>query len=561
MECALRSLDRGQLEAILEHAAGAITVQDLHERLIYANEAAARLTGFPSAETLIAASPEDRRNHFLLFDANGQLLPSEGWPGRWAVSDQNESPAILRFRVLATAEERWSMSWTTPIYGGDGQLCYEMTATQDITKAMQGEARLQLLAGASALLASALDLDATLVELARLAVPQLADWVAVDLIEPAGSLRRMAIACSDPGMKERAEEINRRESVAPDSLVGPEQVIETGQPLLVERVDDEILDQATVHEQQRLLLREMGLHSLMLVPLRARGRVLGAVSFGAAAVSGRRYTRADLELATDLAGYGGLAVDNARQYQDARESLRLRDRVIATILHDLRTPLTTIRGMAQVLLRRAAPEASMASSVVLERLSLVDRAATQMAELLDDIPDLARLEDGRLLELHMQPADLAALVGRVVERSREEETGREIHFETSPSEISGEWDARRLERVLTSLMRNVTEVSPAGTEITVALRLLTEEPGGAPVAEVLVRSEGVAMPLAELSRLFTRGSQRRAAAGRLATADIELAGARQIVEQHGGTLGVESQEENGVTFRLRIPLQSLSGGA
>src|SRR5207248_5955234 len=124
-----------------------------------------------------------------------------------------------------------------------------------------------------------------------------------------------------------------------------------------------------------------------------------------------------------------LAVDNARLYVELREALSARDRVLSSVSHDLRTPLTTIRGMAQVLLRRVDPASQLSSPQVLERLSLLDRAASQMSILIDDILDLARLEAGRLLDLNRESIDLAGLVNRAVDRLRDEGAGPRMAVE------------------------------------------------------------------------------------------------------------------------------------
>ncbi len=551
-------LDPSQLDAILQHAADAITVQDAEGRLIYANEAAARLTGFPSGEALTAASPEEFSRRLLVFDEKGQPLRSERWlnPDE---TDAIEGPSVvLRFRLLASGEDRWVVVRMRTIPDERGEVRYRVTATQEVTEVMRGEARLRLLADASALLASSIDFDATLAQVARLAVPQLADWAAVDLLEPAGSLRRLAIACADHALEERAREL---QSHYPPSLqlpVGPGDAIHSGRPVLIHEITDEMREQAAIDDDHLRLIREMGLRSMIVVPLTARGRVLGAISF-AAAESGRRYTRADLALATELANHAALAVDNARLYQDAREAIRARDRVLSSVSHDLRTPLTTVRGMAQVLLRRVDPNSSLASPQVLERLTLLDRAANQMSILIDDLLDLARLEDGRPLELNRQPTDLVALVSRIVDRIRDEETGHRITVQANPSEVVGEWDARRLERVVLNLLRNAAKFSPSGTEIEVRVALDDAPTSEPPIAELLVRDQGTGIPLMEQAQIFVRGYRKAPELGRYTTTDIGLPGARQIVEQHGGSLTVESTEGKGATFYVRLPLKTAGG--
>lgn len=552
-------LSREQLESILRHADG-ITVQDPAGRITYANDAAAHAAGFESAAELLAASPEVLADRFEVFDESGEMLPPDRWPGVLALRSQVAQQSVLRFRDRATDSERWCAVRATPVLDANGQLEYEVSATQDITEVMRGEARLRLLADASELLGSSIDFDATLASVARLAVAQLSDWAAVDLLEPDGSMRRLAVACADRVTEERARELQSRYPPRLDAGFGPGQVIDTGRPILIQDITEQMLIDVAVDAENLRLLREIGLCSAMIAPLRARGRVLGAITF-ISVESHRRYTHIDLTLATELANCAALAVDNARLYQEAREAVLARDRVLATVSHDLRTPLTTIRGMAQVLLRRVDRSSALSAPQVIERISLLDRAAAQMNSLMDDVLDLARIETGRPLELHLEPANLLDLVTRTVERVRDDNGSHQVIMETHGSDFEGEWDVRRLERVLQNLLKNAIKFSQEGSTVTVGLRTFDDAAAGQSWFEVSVKDEGIGIPAVQQPLIFARRLDRQTPGqpGYMLP-DIGLAGARQIAEQHGGTLTVSSVEEHGATFILRLPLAPVGTG-
>jgi len=321
-----------------------------------------------------------------------------------------------------------------------------------------------------------------------------------------------------------------------------------------------MLQEVAVDAENLRLLQEIGLRSVMVAPLRARGRVLGAVTF-IAVESGRRYSGSDLTLATELANHAALAVDNARLYQQAREAVQARDRVLATVSHDLRTPLTTIRGMAQVLLRRVDRCSALSAPQVMERLSLLDRAAAQMSSLMDDILDLARIEAGRPLELHTRTTSLIELVTQTVDRIREENGAHLLAIEADSEDPTGDWDARRLERVLRNLLRNATKFSPEGSAIVVRVRTVEDELPAEPWAEVAVSDQGIGIPALQQPLIFARRFDRNTPGqpGYMLP-DIGLAGARQIAEQHGGTLTVVSEEGRGSTFTLRLPAKRVKSG-
>jgi PAS domain S-box-containing protein len=553
-------LSRELLESILHNAADGITVQDPRGRLIYANATAARTAGFATPDELLATSEVELSERFEVFNETGERLMPDRWPGAIALQGRASEPTILRYRARATGEDRWAMVRATPVFDASGQLEYEVTTSQDITEVMRGESRLRLLADASDLLSSSIDFDATLASVVRLAVTQLTDWAAIDLIEGDGSTRRLAVACADRVTEERARELQDRYPPRSDSGLGSAKVIGSGRPLLITDVTEGMLVEAAVDEENLRLLREIGLRSVMVAPLRARGRVLGAISF-ISVESERRYTRADLTLAVELANCAALAVDNARLYREAREAVIARDRLLATISHDLRTPLTTIRGMTQVLLTRVDPSASISAPQVIERLSLLARAAEQMNSLMDDVLDLARIESGRSLELHLETIDPCELVSATIDRIASEDESHRFVLQKTDGRVRAEWDARRIQRVLRNLMRNAIQFSPEGSTIDVAVHSVKDASRDEDMVEISVRDEGVGIPSVRQPFVFApRVDRQHPAQPGYTLPDIGLAGSRQIAEQHGGTLTFSSEEGRGSTFVLCLPLARMEAG-
>jgi PAS domain S-box-containing protein len=218
----------------------------------------------------------------------------------------------------------------TSIEGQTGPLAREQAAR--IT-AEEAQRRLAFLAEASDLLASSLDYEATLASLARLAVPFLADWCTVHILDEKGVLQQLAVEHVDPTKITWAHELQRRYPPDPDSPSGLHSVVLTGRSQLVPEITDQMLTSAARDDEELRLLRQIGFSSAMIVPLQARDRTLGAISF-ISAESGYHYDSADLAVAEDLARRAGIAVDNALLYREAqlaREALRIRARQQATV--------------------------------------------------------------------------------------------------------------------------------------------------------------------------------------------------------------------------------------
>ncbi|HEX4592303.1 MAG TPA: PAS domain-containing protein, partial [Gemmataceae bacterium] len=230
-----------------------------------------------------------------------------------------------------------------------GRLVRVVGSVQDITGRVRmetalraNETRFRFLAEGGAALAASLDYEATLRTVARLAVPQLADFAMVHLADGAGAKLVTAVH-ADPVQEAVLGGAARayRPGDNPRSVIM--QVLRTGAPVLVPDVTDDYLKAVAPDASTEARFRNLGIRSWIVVPLRARDRTLGVVSlYTSAAISGRRLEAADLALAEELAARAALALDNARLYQEAREADRRKDEFLAMLGHELRNPLAPI---------------------------------------------------------------------------------------------------------------------------------------------------------------------------------------------------------------------------
>lgn len=244
---------------------------------------------------------------------------------------------------------------------------------------------------------------------------------------------------------------------------------------------------------------------------------------------------------------------------DARAALRVRDEFLASISHDLRTPLAAIMGYTQLVLRRAERAPSLDSASVTTLLSDANAATVKMAAMVDELLDLTQLESGRPLDLNRQPVDLADLVRRTTAIDPQGTRGPMFEVATSVAAITGWWDAARLERVVENVVSNAVKYSKGGGIIHISLAI--EQTAGDHWAVLRVRDEGLGIPADDLPHIFERFHRGANVVGRIHGVGIGLAGSKQIVEQHGGTIGLVSTEGVGTTVTIRLPLDSPVGHA
>ena len=306
---------RAQLEAILQGVADAVTAQGPDGRLLFANDAAVRTLGFDSTEELLSAPIDTILDRFDILDDDRRPFPLEALPGRRALAGEDAPEAVVRFRVRGTGEESWAAVKSTPIRDHDGNVTMAINVIEDITAHKRAELGQRFLARSAEVLASSLNPDELLVEVANLAVPEVADWVVVDLATDSGGFERKALAHADPEVREWALEMSRRYPPPPDAPAGVHQVIRTGQAELYPEIPDEMLREGAQDEEHYRALVEFGMRSVIIVPMTTRGRTIGALTF-VSGNSGRRFDEQDVELAQELARRCATAIDNARLYTE-----------------------------------------------------------------------------------------------------------------------------------------------------------------------------------------------------------------------------------------------------
>ncbi|MBV9280428.1 MAG: PAS domain S-box protein, partial [Chloroflexi bacterium] len=270
---------------------------------------------------------------------------------------------------------------------------------------------------------------------------------------------------------------------------------------------------------------------------------------------GVSWTRVTVSTVRDDHGAPLYSISVAEDITELKNLERQKEDFLSAVAHDLRTPLTGIKGRIQ-LLRRRLDGPPVEPNRLQDDLSRMEANASRMAALLNELLDVRNIQSGRALNLVRRPVDLVRLVESLVREHQPMGDRHRLVVEAQEPELVGMWDPGRLERVLANLLSNAVKYSPAGREIVLGIGH-EEAPGGQPAgrwAVVTVKDEGIGIPAADLPHVFEPFHRAENVVGKIAGTGVGLAATRLIVEQHGGTIGVESREGAGTTFTLRLPL-------
>ncbi|HEX3867322.1 MAG TPA: PAS domain S-box protein [Gemmatimonadaceae bacterium] len=403
----------------------AVISTDAQGRVQFLNSVSERLTGWSSVEAMGRPLTEvfpifNEETHAIVDNPVDKVLRNGAIVGL-------ANHTVLRNRAGVEIPIDDSAA---PIFGPDGKIAGVVLVFRDVTDDKRESLRRSFLATATQQLVEAEDYAAALARIAQLAVPRLADWVAVEIAEaPGAPTRQVAVAHVDPSKIEFAREVSRAYPPDPNAPTGVPNVIRTGKSEFYSSIPKELLEAGAVDAEHLRLIRELHLRSAIVVPLRGRSQVFGAITF-VFAESGRQYTEADLAFAAELADRAALIIERRRLEEEAEHANRMKDEFLATMSHELRTPLQAILGYAALLKNGHTQDTKKA-------LDVIERNAVAQAHLVEDILDVSRIASGKL-RLTMARVDIATAVRAALDAVRPAAQARRIML----VETSGRSSAR-----------------------------------------------------------------------------------------------------------------------
>ena len=521
-----------RFRAIIERNADAVVVVDPSGIVRFANRTASVLFGKRHAE-LVGASfgfpmvTGDTTEVDLFVQGTPRVAEMRAVDSEW----EGQRACIATLRDI-TDRKRAEQ---------DARRLFEEQAARNAAE--RAAARLRFLLDSTTVLTSTLDYETTLQRLARLCVPQVADWVVVYGVDEEGKVRRAKVAHKDPAMSALAEELCcipiDDESASPIL-----DVLRSRRAVLHRSVAQDALPSLTQDTRQVEIIRELGVASFMLVPMVARDRSVGAIALISASPE-REFADEDLALAEDTVARAALVVDNARLYHEARIANRTKSDFLAVVSHDLRTPLNAIVGYAELLVDGIPDRLTDASRQHVERIR---RAGKHLIYLINELLAFARLDAGRE-ELRMRDVDVCDIARDVSEVIEPMAAERGLRYTlTLPREpVRLRTDPDKLRQVLLNLVSNAVNYTRHGA-VTLALHADATDD-----VVISVIDTGAGIDEAHRERIFdpfwqVDSSQRAKGGG----TGLGLSIVRRLVQLLGGSVTVESAVGEGSTFTVRL---------
>ncbi len=311
---ALRGSER-RFDAIVGSLGDPVTIRDRAHRFVYANPAAVAHLGFETWEQLRDTSPSSIMSDYLVWGEDGREISMDDIPSVRILRGEQAEPLLIRTVNRITGELRWNLLKAAPLLDDDGEVEATITIIEEVTPQKRSERGSAFLARASAELATSLDYEQTLRNVAELAVPDIADWCAVDLLDEDGDRKTVAVAHVDPERLSLAEALREYVPRELDREQGLGRALLGGEAAIYPDIGDEMLVQSARDERHLELLRAVGFRSALIVPMLIGDRILGAMTL-VSAESVVVFDEVDLALAEAAASRAAVAIENSRLYSE-----------------------------------------------------------------------------------------------------------------------------------------------------------------------------------------------------------------------------------------------------
>ena len=533
--------------ALIENSSDAIALVSHEGHFTYVS---------PSVQKILGFTPEELLGHNTL-----ELFPPRHLPAALEQFDTvAKTPGLTATVEHICIHKDGSLRWlesTITNHLHDPHIQAFVANFRGISERKQAEERQHILDQVSNLVVSSLDQQITLTEIAQLLVPSLADYCRIAILDEQHQIQEIAVNHTDPDKVALVQALYDQYKDQAEPVYGVQKLLRTGKPELISNVSQDVLAHILVHPDMLDILRELALKSYMGVPLIAHGRIIGAITFSSVQLS-REYTKADLYFAQELARRIASALDNVHLYRQAqaeirerknveealRESEARKDEFISMASHELKTPLTSLKGFTNLLQRRLTKQGDKQA---LHFLARMEEQLDKLTKLVSELLDVTKMQTGKL-EFREERFFLNELVRETLENLQGTTETHHLQLE-EVTDVQVPGDKDRLGQVLINLLTNAIKYSPEAD--TVIVRVSADEHN----AIVSVQDFGIGIAETHQEKIFERFYQVNDDTEKTFPGlGIGLYISSQIVRGHHGRLWVESAKGAGATFYVSLPL-------
>lgn len=534
-----RIVSHERLEDFLENATVGIHLVDDAGNILYANRAELDLLGYSENEYIGKNIRDFHADQNVIENIFNKLVNKEN---------------LLNYEATLICKNgaKKNVLISSNVYYVNDKFVHTRCFTRDITHLKKAEKLLRFLNRASEKLATILDTQEALDKIIKFIVPDYADWFTIYEKKDDGTVDLMKMAHADPEKIEWANTIGIKYPV--DFTDTREQslgwVLETGEPVLVSHVTEEMLKVAAKSEEHYQTLKYLSLESVMLIPMVSHGRTMGVLSF-ISSNPGNKYDDHDLSFAKDFANRIAITLDNTRLYEAVKNDIEERiaadkrkDEFIGIASHELKTPVTSLKAYTEILQVNLE---FLQDAKVTEMLSKMNKQVDKLTGLIVDLLDVTKIQTGEMA-YDYEAFDFDTLIYEIVEEMQRTTKNHEIIFEAGKCD-GVKADKNRLSQVVTNLISNAIKYSPAGGKI-----LITSDCTDHKV-RLKVQDFGIGIPDKEKEKIFHRffrvpGKNKQHTFPGLG---LGLYISESIIKRHGGEMSFTSTEGSGSMFSFWLP--------
>jgi PAS domain S-box-containing protein len=414
---------------------------------------------------------------------------------------------------------------------------------RDITERKKIEKRQEFLEQVSETLFTSFDKFLTLQKVAQLIVPSLADYCRIAIVNGSKDIQEIAVSHKDPTKAELASSLYDSYKNRPENTHGVHKILASGKAEMISRIDKQVFDSVKENKKLIQLMKDLGLTSYMGVPLIARKKVIGALTFSSVSPT-RIYKKEDLLFVKEVGRRIALALENARLYKEAKEAITLRDDFISVASHELKTPITSVKMFTQILQQNSHKNGD---SQAFEYLGKMDKQLNKLTDLVYNLLNISKIQTGRM-EYKQKMFDFNKMVLEVVEMLQQSESKHKLLVKgKTTKKVYGDED--RLSQIVTNLISNAIKYSPNADKVLITL----SEKGDSVV--LAVQDFGIGIAKHHVDKIFERFYRVHGATGKTFPGlGIGLYICKEIVKRHKGKLWVESETGKGSTFYFSLPV-------